>query len=266
MQILTNTKSRYFINFENQFDFLQSIDNMPVVFQDSDSLYGKFSQCFSEQEYHKLLTCGFSEALTAFHATNEQCNNMAAAKRKATIYGIQGNFPCVPRAIAGHPASMISRRIIEKDNPIVNIYVDIACSGATETDDIIKGGQWIIRQIRQIEAAGKEVNLYVGDCLEQERQKVISAICIKRAGESLNLAALSFWVGHPAALRIAMFQLYRRMHLNYHDYGYGRVWHDSEAKERAFREWFHIDDVILYEMPKAIIEEKRRLRKERGGR
>lgn len=129
-------------------------------------------------------------------------------KWKSRVNDVAGDFPIVPRAIAGLPDAM-SRRTVSTASrkPIIDIYLSPVMTSQGKADKFITLGAAIVDFIDSCESVGYSVTLttsmiatgYSGDICG-------SVFPLKKAGESLDLEKIVYFIAHPTFLRRLGFQ------------------------------------------------------------
>lgn len=152
---------------------------------------------------------------------------------KVKIMDVAGYVPDVARYCAGEPRHMMSHK--RNQAPIVHICISLWTSGGTTAETFIKYGQAMLTLIDQLENSGRRVEL---DVVFPTKPNGGYTVCagwkVKRAGDTLDQAAIAFSLAHPAALRRIGFAMLERAPLAADDSGgYGHQCEFTEFMKNA---------------------------------
>lgn len=137
-------------------------------------------------------------------------------------WGVAGHRGSVPRYLAGNPMHMVSRGKRTGSPPVIHLIVNISASGATTAEAYKQYGTAVAAMVQQLEARNHRVELDVADATSYgNRGRSITGWKVKRADQPLDLAAIAFSIGHPAALRRLSFALQERLPKSMESPGYG---------------------------------------------
>jgi hypothetical protein len=128
-----------------------------------------------------------------------------------------GHMPHVPRYCAGAPDNMIRhhKEPTIGGGRVLTLYVPVNASGHTDAQSMANYGVAVAQYIQQLEADGLRVELYGLSCQQgttgAAKGWVLSfSWLLKRADQPLDLAVVTFGIGHPAMLRRLSFALSER--------------------------------------------------------
>ncbi len=136
----------------------------------------------------------------------------AAPDTRTDFYG---HLPHVARFCAGAPDSMIryTRDGVSGSGRVLTLYVQINALFGTNAKCMSNFGLGVAQWVNDVEQRGIRVELW-GVFVSQMRsggvKKLSHAWRIKYADQPLDLAVLSFSIGHPAMFRRLGFALYER--------------------------------------------------------
>lgn len=151
-------------------------------------------------------------------------NDLPNKARPERVYDIAGDFADAPRAAAGDPFSMVRRGSAHRQRPVMTIGVNTIASGGTRADVLAKFGAALVAVIDRLENKGVRVELYgfAGyEKLRGKRSYAHIAWQVKGAGDSLDLSAVAFGIGHPAVMRRLSFAVLERSDADMDTRGYG---------------------------------------------
>lgn len=215
----------------------------------------KFTQTSCYKEAEELLENGWTEMAQKINDSLKLTKVPTHAVNK-TIYDVCGFQACVPRYVQGLPQNMVgSKRVVQKQKTIDLVKsINYCCS--VKAQEIVNDSIDTLNVVRQIEAQGIRVNLYVMFCSKASKyNKTTDGIVlkIKSSGERLNINKIAFPMVHPSMLRRIIFATIER-HPSYtygYTSGYGTVLGQEEAKEfitTAVKGCYFIPSMLKEEM------------------
>lgn len=126
-----------------------------------------------------------------------------------------GHMPHVPRYCAGAPDSMFRHTTPPTigGGKVITLYVAINCNCMQDAEYLANYGVGVAQYINQLENDGMRVELYA--CTAQQYfgkayGRVSHVIKLKSADQPLDLAVITFAIGHPASFRRIWFALMER--------------------------------------------------------
>lgn len=135
---------------------------------------------------------------------------------------VAGDFPDVPRYLAGDPFNMVRRGKQRVPKPALTICVNTVASAIVTGRELANFGAAIVALVDRLESRGVRVELIGAICANENRGKVSIAWHIKRAEDHLDLAAVAFSLAHPACFRRIGFAAIERSPRELEQPGYGR--------------------------------------------
>lgn len=178
------------------------------------------------------LNCGFNKA--SDYAANGWLEGAEQAGKAMRILPLRsaapdtrtdfyGHLPHVPRYCAGAPDSMIrhARDATAGSGKVITLYVPVSGRSGIPASALSNLGLAIAQYVNQLEADGHRVELHGALCAEYPGTIGTITWRIKSADQPLDIAVLSFAIGHPAMLRRILFAVLERSDMPY-TIGYGR--------------------------------------------
>lgn len=199
--------STWSIQFESLPDMVRWIDNNPRTWHDRLSekpnsydwdLGAKWDDAL------KLAREGWEEGIKAVLTNISALPNKARAVR---TYSMAGDYADAGRAASGDPFNMVRRGSAHRNRPVMTISVNMVASGGTRADIMAKFGAALVAVIDRLENMGVRVELWGACGISNLRpgpkgvDKVRIAWLVKGAGDTLDLSAVAFGIGHPAMFR-----------------------------------------------------------------
>ena len=148
-----------------------------------------------------------ADALTTAHRLQ------APEPALAPGYDVGGAYPCVPMAVAGEPACMVSPTAsIVEQRPVVEIWSDLSMSAATGGAAILHRGAAILAWIDALETSGYRVSLTFVDYSTKRGGASTYSLRVqaKRPDQPMELDRLAFVLMHPSMLRRLQFATMER--------------------------------------------------------
>jgi hypothetical protein len=150
-------------------------------------------------------------------------NSIPTGQRAERTYSVGGDYADVARAISGDPFNMVRRGNAHKPRQTMTICVNVCCSAGTSARRMANFAAAMVSIIDRLENRGVRIEL-IGCAVSRLRGKRGCVVwTIKQAGDPLDLSAVAFGLGHPAAFRRLAFGVWERMPAAMEDYGYGNV-------------------------------------------
>lgn len=156
---------------------------------------------------------------------NELIGVLPAQEKTARYkYDVGGDAPDVARFLGGDPANMRSRGKSMGRRPVIHIAVNLSVSGGTSTKSMQNYGVALTALVDQLEHSGRRVELDVVSAgLHPGSHASSYGWNVKKAEDALDLSAVAFSIGHPAAFRRLCFALLEFLPAETDDHGgYGR--------------------------------------------
>jgi hypothetical protein len=128
-------------------------------------------------------------------------------------YDVAGDYPDVGRAVTGDMFSMATpfRRSAQRVRDGVTLRYSFGGIAKVETSRMTCFGVALLSFIDELELGGTPVTLNVLHESVSSGPDVSFRFPLKRAGESVSLAGLAFWLAHPSAFRRIAFSAMERL-------------------------------------------------------
>lgn len=209
----------------------ESLSEMVTWIRDTPRAWRQSSSVSSGRGRDWDLGAGYEGALKlAQEGWEEGIKNIAALAMVVpnnTIttkeYSVAGDFPDVPRYLAGDPFNMVKRGKQRVPKPAITIVVNTVASAAVNARDMANYGAAIVALVDRLESRGIRVELLGCVCYDSlQRGKATIAWTIKRAEDHLDLASVAFSLAHPACFRRLSFGVVERSARELETMSYGR--------------------------------------------
>ncbi len=169
-------------------------------------------------------------------------------------YAYEGEYIDVSRYTEGEPECWGQWGTVDTDNPKrshVRIVCDISYAGDISANDITANGAAIAALVDTLEAQGRQCDVWavlaVSGYGTPDLDRVVFAVCVKRAEDAVDRARLVYALCHPSMLRRHLLSAIERTPEHVQKYigkGYGSPRADSRnAYEAAFPDWADTDTV-----------------------
>ncbi len=147
----------------------------------------------------KLARTGWIEGAQNAQAKLKALNAKQPTPRERNdFYGFR---PHVPRYCAGAPDCMIRHEGDTGSGQSLSLVVDVCANGGTRAENMSNWGVAVAHYIKQLELDGTRCDVWAAISHQLRGARQTFSVCIKRAGQPLDLAVMSFAIGHPAMLR-----------------------------------------------------------------
>ena len=166
----------------------------------------------------KLARDGWEEGVRNLHALSALVPNQTLVTRE---YSMAGDFPDVPRYLAGDPFNMVKRGKERAPKPTITIAVNTRISCAIDSQQAANFGAALVALVDRLESRGTRVELLGLLSTNVTRRRMCLSWTIKRAEDHLDLSAVAFSYAHPAMFRRLGFAAMERMPAETEDRGYG---------------------------------------------
>jgi hypothetical protein len=173
---------------------------------------------------------GWQEGAERSAAVVTRLGDIAASKlaKHDPFYAVEGLELDVGSYVSGRPECWldVQEQFVPVSGRVVVMTISLSCSGGVTTEQLIQRGIMAAAAVSALEAAGRSVELWariggvenrgVGGTGKAKPYKdafaaeVCASVCIKRAGQPLDLGVVSFACAHPA--------MYRRLGFSFLDY------------------------------------------------
>lgn len=209
--INSNNKIVYYKEFQDLDDFLRSIldERINPIFRSYSSVSNSksFSGTSTYEEAWNLCRFTWNQGFEEFYSLFKRMNYKFQEFSKIINYfSPVGYTPSVPRYLKGIPTTMYSYKE-EKQEQIVNIYLNTAYSCFQNQNQIINRGILILNLINYLETQNIKVNLYNYLLVKEKNEIDFIVIPIKNQYEKLNIKKCYFPLVHPAFFRRLCFRV-----------------------------------------------------------
>lgn len=206
-----------FKNFESIREFIKFLDRPENIhFQDINKssqnvglIAEKFTKTESYEQALNLLKNGWDEGAkkikTVFDRKAPQLINKS--KSYNSVVGYQAN---IPNYLNNSPLSMINKKTVKVQSPVVTIVRELSVPGRISSDFIMSEGIKFLKYIADLESQGQRAKIILQDDTVDYRNNTsynnIVRIVIKHPDELLHIGKLAFPIAHPSMLRRILFR------------------------------------------------------------
>jgi hypothetical protein len=214
---------RHKYQFDNLVDMVDYISSAPRVWdrQSSRATHDKqWTLGVSWEGALRMARNGWEEGIRQVHALAAAVPNNTVVTRELSV---AGEYPDVPRYLAGDPFNMVKRGKARVPKPTMTIVSSIGANSHVSGQAMANFGAAIVALVDRLESRGVRVEL-IG-CWRStgmgDRSSFSMSWTVKRAEDALDLSAVAFGLGHPAMLRRLGFAVMERSPKRVEIYGYG---------------------------------------------
>lgn len=195
-----------------------------------------FTGTESYDEADRLLRCGDAESCELLKTSLKKIRmkGSGTTRSRELCASVTGFAPIVPNAIQGLPLSMMNTRVKERVNQkIVTVVYNACVSGAWDIEEIADAGAQVLDFVRQVEAGGARVNLYVMFASSARTECAAAIIKVKDSTQYTNVLRAAYPMVNPSMLRRHFFRFLETTDITDDDFrrGYGHVSFEDEVKE-----------------------------------
>lgn len=123
-------------------------------------------------------------------------------QRREVYANVVGFAPIVPNAVQGLPLSMMQTRTkVRTSNKVVNIVYNAGVSVAWSAEDIAKVGAQVLDYVREVEAGGSRVNLYIMFASKSSSEVASAIIKVKDSTQYMDVLRCAYPMVNPSMLR-----------------------------------------------------------------
>lgn len=212
--MLEVNKSNKYINvFDSIYEYYKYIttkQHKPGRAESSDECDADFSGTNNLKEAIDLMVYGDEDILKK---TIEQQKKIGVEKllgntikRKGYEKRVYGCVPNVPEYLIGNPINMINKELNRISHKILNIFLDLNCTGGKSKEEIARNGVLYLTVIDLLEKSGYRCNLYAGTSSVWRDNHFIVLTRVKTDREPLNIKKIGFTIAHPSMLRRIFFK------------------------------------------------------------
>lgn len=128
-------------------------------------------------------------------------------------YDVAGELPDIGRFLAGDPACMKRHGHPKGRQPILALAIPIVVAAGVPAKEMANYGAAIVSLVDRLEASGRRVEVRATHIGDVTSGIVAASFTAKQAEDPVDLSALAFSLGHPAASRRITFGMIERSHL-----------------------------------------------------
>ena len=122
--------------------------------------------------------------------------------RRQSFNDVVGYAVHVPNYLTGVPTTMInSRRVSVRSQKVLNIVYNSTFHHGTNLDDVIDAGAKVLTYLRDLEAKGYRVNLYVMMSSKGGSEQCTVLVKVKDSEQYLNITKTAYPIVNPDFLR-----------------------------------------------------------------
>lgn len=122
--------------------------------------------------------------------------------RRQSFNDVVGYAVHVPNYLTGVPTTMInSRRVSVRSQKVLNIVYNSTFHHGTNLDDVIDAGAKVLTYLRDLEAKGYRVNLYVMMSSKGGSEQCTVLVKVKDSEQYLNITKTAYPIINPDFLR-----------------------------------------------------------------
>lgn len=213
-------EKRWKVQFDSLPELSSWLDNTPATWRghaSRDSLGGKsWDLGASYPKAKELAATGWEAGVRNLFALATAVPNTTVTTRELSV---AGDYPDVPRYLAGDPYNMVHRGKQRTPKPAMTIAVNCRISAAVGAQEQANFGAAIVALVDRLEARGVRVELLGLLATNVTRRRVCISWTVKAMEDSLDLSAVAFSYAHPCMFRRLGFAVMERMpRVNEHAY------------------------------------------------
>jgi hypothetical protein len=168
----------------------------------------------------------------------------ATGSYRETAHDVSGYLPDVPRAIVGMPDCMFTDGDeIRKVKPVVKIMVSIDAHCRIKANTIQWRGAAVLSYIDQLEERGQRCEIWTYFNSRKGMREISYAICLKQAGEPLDIDRMAFCLVHPAFMRRLGFKFIETYPYEEFARGYGQPKGCSKEERERLGVTVYLDQI-----------------------
>lgn len=182
----------------------------------------------------RLAKHGWPQGATDIYEALRVRSSPAVGERKLA-YAEAGYVPDVGRYLGRDPRHMITRGKELARKPALELVINAPPSSYVPASCMLNFAKAVSSVVDKLEGEGRQVEIVFTDkanCGFNRSMPVLFGWKVKTAGDPLDLAAMAFGMGHPAALRRIGFALMERTPQRFENSAYGgpTVLTDKDAR------------------------------------
>lgn len=199
-------KISYYIH-NNIYDFLNTTENWAFRHGRDNHFKPDFDWAGGFSTYEELkdtLLYGWEEPLQEIKSSFFKIKPNCKTFKSKSFNDIVGYGPIVPNAILGLPKSMINQTK-KINNKVISLVYDSSIPCIYKPADLVAFGKKITIGVKEIEAMGYRVELFVSNIVSHKNIIGSSFVKIKEANQPIDLKKICFPLINPAMLRVLFF-------------------------------------------------------------
>lgn len=217
----TPRRNKY--QFDDLPEIVDYVTRTPRVWRQNDSRANHGREWTLGVDWDRALRMakeGWEEGVRKLFALAAAVPNNTVTTREMSV---AGEYPDVPRYLAGDPFNMVKRGKQRVPKPSMTIVSSIGANCNVTGQQMANFGAAIVALVDRLESRGVRVEL-MGVWRSQHMGDKSTFCCswtVKRAEDHLDLSAVAFGLGHPAMLRRFGFAIMERSPKQCEVYNYG---------------------------------------------
>lgn len=209
--------------FDNLVEVVDYVTHVPRVWRQNNSRSDFGGDWTLGVNYEKALILakdGWQAGIQKLFALAAAVPNNIVRTREMSVVG---EYPDVPRYLAGDPFNMVKRGKQRVPKPAMTIVSSIGANCNVSGQQMANFGAAIVALVDRLESRGVRVELLgVWRSTRMKDQSTFSySWTVKRTEDHLDLSAVAFGLGHPAMLRRFGFAIMERAPAHTEVYNYG---------------------------------------------
>lgn len=194
----------------------------------------RFTGTKSMEEADSLFLHGDRESLKRMNNTTAAAvaRRSGLSSKSKPITDVRGTCVHVPNFLAGVPVCMIRREQVRvKNTKVLNFVYCVSASCNMDKEKIAEAGAQLLSYVRNIEAGGLRVNLYIMLASETKTEAAAMIIKVKDSGQYINPSKIAYQIINPSMLRRHFLRYIETADISdgHFKYGYGKAI-DSECR------------------------------------
>ena len=169
----------------------------------------QFTGTQSWEDAENLLKFGDKENLDKLHTKmlQQRFTGTGETKHIETYRSFVGYAPHVPSYIAGHPKTMLRKRVVKTvDAGILNVMYSPVAHGGVDADDLLDASLAVMNFVDSLEKQDYKVNLYTIITSRRRNETVAQIVKIKSSDDYTNIGKAVYPMVNPSFLRRHFFR------------------------------------------------------------
>ena len=188
-------------------DYLQRA-NTSNSFKDIELASDRVRSDWSSMTYHEaddLLRYGDTVNANKISSRVQEITRMRGSGtkiRRQSFNDVVGYAVHVPNYLTGVPMTMInSRKVSVRSSKVLNIVYNSTFHHGTDLEDVVNAGAKVLTYLRDLEAKGYRVNLYVMMSSKGRCEQCTAMVKVKDSEQYLNITKTAYPIVNPDFLR-----------------------------------------------------------------